>query len=40
VLLADHAGLDCGLRLPGQQLAPGRGDSHRRAALDLLAEQP
>jgi uncharacterized protein (DUF58 family) len=40
VLLADQAGLDCGLRLPGQQLAPGRGDSHRRAALDLLAEQP
>jgi uncharacterized protein (DUF58 family) len=41
VLAADQAGLDCGLRLPGQPpLPPGHGDGHRRAALGLLAEQP
>ncbi|MDZ7592444.1 MAG: DUF58 domain-containing protein [Rubrivivax sp.] len=37
VLLAEREGLDCGLRLPGHLLPPGQGDTHRRAALDLLA---
>jgi uncharacterized protein (DUF58 family) len=40
VLLAEREGIDCGLRLPGGELAPGQGDAHRRAALDLLAQQP
>jgi uncharacterized protein (DUF58 family) len=34
---ADHAGLVYGLRLPGQEVAPGAGDAHRRQALDRLA---
>jgi uncharacterized protein (DUF58 family) len=34
---ADRAGLVYGLRLPGREIAPGLGDAHRRAALDLLA---
>ena len=38
VLAADHAGLACGLRLPGVELSPGLGDAHRRAALDALAQ--
>jgi len=37
VLAAEHEGLDFGLRLPGRELPPGQGDTHRRAALDLLA---
>lgn len=37
VLMADRAGLDCGLRLPGHDLPPHQGEAHRRAALDLLA---
>ncbi len=37
VLFADREGLDCGLRLPGRDLAPQQGETHRRAALDLLA---
>jgi len=40
VLLAEREGIDCGLRLPGGEIAPGQGDAHRRAALDLLAQQP
>ncbi len=40
VLLAEREGIDFGLRLPGGELAPGQGDAHRRAALDLLAQQP
>ncbi len=40
VLLAEREGLDCALRLPARSLPPGQGDAHRRAALDLLAEQP
>lgn len=38
VLAADRAGLASGLQLPGRELPPGLGDSHRRAALDLLGE--
>ena len=37
VLAAEQEGLACGLRLPGQELQPGQGDAHRRAALDQLA---
>lgn len=37
VQAAHHAGLAYGLRLPGHEIAPGLGDAHRRAALDLLA---
>ncbi len=40
VQAADQAGLACGLRLPGVELAPGLGDAHRRAALDRLAQWP
>lgn len=40
VLRAGQDGIDCGLRLPGRELPPGQGDAHRRAALDLLAQQP
>lgn len=40
VLRAGQDGIDCGLRLPGRELQPGQGDAHRRAALDLLAQQP
>jgi uncharacterized protein (DUF58 family) len=37
VLAAEHQGLVYGLRLPGQQMAPDRGDAQRRAALQALA---
>jgi uncharacterized protein (DUF58 family) len=37
VQAAERSGLAYGLRLPGRELAPGHGDAHRRAALDLLA---
>lgn len=37
VLLADKLGLDYGLRLPGQELAPGAGEAHRRRCLEALA---
>jgi uncharacterized protein (DUF58 family) len=40
VLMAGQEGLDCGLRLPGTELAPAQGDAHRRTALGLLAQQP
>ena len=40
VLQADRDGIDCGLQLPGRELAPGQGDGHRRAALDTLALWP
>ena len=32
VLRAEQDNIDCGLRLPGRELPPGQGDSHRRAA--------
>jgi uncharacterized protein (DUF58 family) len=37
VLAADRAGTQYGLRLPGVELAPGRGDRHRAACLQALA---
>ncbi len=37
VLLAEREGIACGLRLSGRELAPGQGDTHRRAALEMLA---
>jgi uncharacterized protein (DUF58 family) len=37
LLRADQEGLTYGLRLPGQELELGQGDSHRRRALERLA---
>ena len=37
VLAADRAGTHYGLRLPGLELGPGRGDRHRAACLQALA---
>ncbi len=37
VQAAERSGIAYGLRLPGSEIAPGQGDGHRRAALDLLA---
>ena len=37
LLLADKLGLDYGLRLPAQDLAPGTGEAHRRRCLEALA---
>ena len=37
VLAAEQAGALYGLRLPGVELAPGRGDAHRAACLQALA---
>jgi uncharacterized protein (DUF58 family) len=37
VLQADRLGLDYGLRLPGQQVAPGAGEAHKRRCLEALA---
>lgn len=37
VLAAEHAGALYGLRLPGTEIAPGRGDAHRTACLEALA---
>ncbi|MBS0337784.1 MAG: DUF58 domain-containing protein [Proteobacteria bacterium] len=37
VLAAEDAGLRYGLRLPGTDLAPGHGDTHRTACLTALA---
>ena len=37
VLQADHLGVDYGLRLPGQQIAPDHGPAHRRRCLEALA---
>jgi uncharacterized protein (DUF58 family) len=37
VLAAEDAGLRYGLRLPGTELAPGHGDTHRAACLTALA---
>ena len=37
VLAADRAGAHYGLRLPGVEIAPARGDAHRAACLQALA---
>jgi len=37
VLAAERAGLHYGLRLPGVEIEPGRGDAHRSACLRSLA---
>jgi uncharacterized protein (DUF58 family) len=37
VLAADRAGAHYGLRLPGVEIAPGRGDAHRSTCLQALA---
>jgi uncharacterized protein (DUF58 family) len=40
VLAAERAGNRYGLRLPGVEIAPGRGDAHRGACLQALALFP
>jgi len=40
VLAAEQAGAAYGLRLPGLELAPGRGEAHRGACLQALALHP
>ena len=37
VLAAERAGARYGLRLPGVEIDPGRGDAHRAACLKALA---
>lgn len=37
VIEAERLGLDYGLRLPGRQIEPGQGDTHRRECLEALA---
>jgi uncharacterized protein (DUF58 family) len=37
VLAAEYAGARYGLRLPGQEIAPGRGDAQRQQCLEALA---
>jgi uncharacterized protein (DUF58 family) len=37
VLQADRLGMEYGLRLPGQQIAPGSGEAHKRRCLEALA---
>ncbi len=37
VLAADKQGVDYGLRLPGQEIRPGRGEAHRSRCLEALA---
>jgi uncharacterized protein (DUF58 family) len=37
VLDAQQSGARYGLRLPGREIAPGRGDAHRTACLQALA---
>jgi len=37
VLQADKLGLDYGLRLPGQEIAPAAGEAHKRRCLEALA---
>jgi uncharacterized protein (DUF58 family) len=40
VLAAERKGAHYGLRLPGAEIAPGRGDSHAAACLRALALHP
>ncbi len=37
VLASERIGLDWGLRLPGREIAPTRGEAHRRNGLEALA---
>jgi uncharacterized protein (DUF58 family) len=37
VLAAERSGTVYGLRLPGAEIAPGRGDAHQAACLQALA---
>jgi len=37
VIAAERAGALYGLRLPGSQIEPGRGEAHRAACLEALA---
>ena len=37
VLMADRLGLDYGLRVPGRDIAPDQGPSHRASCLEALA---
>lgn len=37
VLMADHLGLDYGLRVPGREIAPDQGPAHRARCLEALA---
>jgi uncharacterized protein (DUF58 family) len=37
VIAAERGGAHYGLRLPGREIAPGRGESHRAACLEALA---
>ena len=37
VLQAEKLGQDYGLRVPGQQVAPGSGEAHKRRCLEVLA---
>jgi uncharacterized protein (DUF58 family) len=37
VLAAERSGAHYGLRLPGAEIAPARGDAHRSACLEALA---
>jgi hypothetical protein len=37
VLQGDKLGQDYGLRLPGQEIAPGAGEAHKRRCLEALA---
>lgn len=38
VLVAQRAGADYGLRLPGHRIAPDHGEAHRRSCLEVLAQ--
>ena len=40
VLAAERSGAHYGLRLPGTELAPARGDAHRSACLEALGPVP
>jgi len=37
VLQSERLGVDYGLRLPGQEIAPGHGPAHQRRCLEALA---
>jgi uncharacterized protein (DUF58 family) len=37
VLAAERAGINYGVRLPGNEVPPGRGEAHHAACLQALA---